>query len=1171
MKSNLAVAEECDEDDVAVLVNNLHRTQQRLRQVAGRGVDAITLPDGNVYFLLEAQESLRRTQEARDESAALQATLLNTLPAHIALLDRNGIIVSVNEGWRRFAESNGASGSGTGVGDDYLAVCDKGDGDSDGEGGVSAAGIRAVMSGAVSNFSIEYPCHSPTEQRWFQLMVRPLEKGAAGGAVVMHLDITVRKEAEERLRESRALLNMASQIGHIGGWAVELPSLALTWSDEVRAIHGVPADYVPTVETGIEFYLPESRLVIRDALNLCIRDGTPFDVELQIVTIGGEKLWVRAIGQPLRNAAGISTCIQGAFQDITDRKAGEDELKRVHRALRIKMLSNCNETLIWAETERELLDKICKIVIEEGGYRMAWVGYAEEDNYRSIKTMVHAGAEDGYLSRVKLSWSADHTAGRGPAGKAIRTGRAVVCDDMSRDPGFAPFLPAAREHGYSGTIYLPLHDGERTFGVLGIYTAEVKKTTADELSLLAELAEELAFGILNLRERSEQRRVESSVSKVAESVSAASGSDFFEQLARSMADAVGAQAGFVTKLLPGKPLTCRIMGAVTGGEAMESCDYPVKGTPSENLLTSETCVITDGVSERYPDAPKFFVALGFQGYVGIRLTSSTGLRLGHLAVVFREPLKQTDFITSTIQIFAARASSEMERIETDSRIREQASLLDNARDAIIVRDLDHRILFWNQGAERLYGWTAGEALGRSAKDLLHTDSAAWLSGTKTTLTAGGWEGELHQVNKNKRPLIVEVHWSLVRDGDGKPKSILCINTDITERKKMEEQYFRAQRLESIGTLASGLAHDLNNILAPIMMCAPLLREIRSPDEKDKLVRAIEMSAQRGAHIVRQVLIFGRGVQGERAPLRIGTIVQEIVQIAGETFPKSIRIEQQIADELTEIMGDVTQWHQVVMNLSVNARDAMADGGVLRITASNLYVDAHYAGMTPGLSEGPHIAIEVSDTGSGIPPEVAEHIFDPFFTTKEVGKGTGLGLSTVLGIVRNHGGVINLTSSPGSGTTFRIIVPAAGSAAPASTGLPEEPIPGGNGKTVLIVDDEEMLRVSTRAVLEKHGYRTLVAADGIEALALFSLNSAKIDAVLTDIDMPNMGGVTLIRALRRLRPDLPVIVSTGQSEGVDAAKLEEIGVKVILKKPYKGDLLLRKLDAAVNAAPEKLAA
>jgi CheY-like chemotaxis protein len=321
-----------------------------------------------------------------------------------------------------------------------------------------------------------------------------------------------------------------------------------------------------------------------------------------------------------------------------------------------------------------------------------------------------------------------------------------------------------------------------------------------------------------------------------------------------------------------------------------------------------------------------------------------------------------------------------------------------------------------------------------------------------------------------------------------------------------------------------------------------------------------------------VLIFGRGVQGDRMPLRIVNIVQEIVQIARETFPRNIRIEHQIADGLSEIMGDATQWHQVVMNLSVNARDAMPDGGVLRITAGHVDVDAYLASTTPGLSEGPHIAIEVSDTGGGIPPEVAERIFDPFFTTKPIGKGTGLGLSTMLGIVKNHGGVVNLLSSDaGSGATFRIIVPAAVRAGSASTGPPEAPIPLGNGKMVLIADDEEMVRISTRAVLERHGYRTLVAADEVEALAVFARDSDAIDAVLTDIDMPQMGGATLIRTLCRLRPGLPVIASTGQSEGVDLAKLKEIGVNSILKKPFKAEILLRALDTVLKAAPKILVA
>jgi len=975
----------------------------------------------------------------------------------------------------------------------------------------------------------------------------------------MHVDITERVQSEERIRQSEGLLTMAGRIGRLGAWSMGLPSLALTWSDEVRAIHEVSRDYAPTVETGIEFYAPECRDAIRDAVSRCIDHGTPFDLELQIITANRMRLWVRAMGEMLRDASGDGTRIQGAFQDITERKLAEAELSRINRAL--KMLSKCNESLIRAEGEQELLDKICSLAVDAGGYRMAWVGYVLEDDSHAITPVAHAGVVRDYFANIKISSSPDDPGGKGPTGRTVRSGQVEVCDDVTLDPGFAPFLSAARERGYCGVICLPLRDANRTFGVLGLYSAEVKTTSAAELTLLLELANDLAFGLINLRERAEKRRVETAVLKIAASVSAASDTGFFEQLARSMAEAVGAQAAFVAEFLPGEPLTSRTVAAVADGKSMANFDYAVKGTPCEILLVCDTCVIARDVANQLPPGLE---ALRAEGYVGRRLDSSTGHALGQLSVVFREPLKETSFINSTIDIFAARAASELERRETDSHVREQAALLDNARDAIIVRGLDYRVLYWNLGAQRLYGWTADEAMGHSVKDLLFDDPTAFLEATGKTLDTGGWVGELRQVNKAEQAIVVEVHWSLVRDTNGMPKSILCINTDITERKKMEDELFRAQRLESVGTLASGLAHDLNNILAPIMMCAPLLRQGLPPKEAENLLATIEMSAERGAQIVRKVLTFGRGVQGERKPLRIDAIIHEIVQIAEETFPKNIRIQMRIADDLSEIMGDATQWHQVMMNLSVNARDAMPEGGVLRFVANNLDVDAHYASMAPGLSAGPHIVIEVSDTGTGIPPRIAERIFDPFFTTKPVGKGTGLGLSTVIGIVKNHGGIITLDSQPGSGTTFRIIIPATLMVALADPGHAEPHLPQGSGQTVLIADDEEAVRKITCTILEKNGYRTLVAADGIEALALCAQDINAIDLVLTDIEMPRMDGITLIRTLRRMLPALPVIASTGRGEIEDRAKLAEIGVGSILRKPYKAENLLLALDAELKA-------
>jgi len=799
MKSKLAVVEKYDEDDVAALVSTLHRTQQRLQQMAGRGVDAVTLPDGNVYFLVEAQESLRRTQAARDEAAASQAAILNGLPAHIALIDHNGVIVSVNDGWRRFSGSNGLQDAGSGVGENYLGICEQAGQDFGDEASRAAIGIRAVMSGAVREFSIEYPCHSTTEQRWFRLTVSPLQKDAPGGAVVMHVDITERKQAEEKTSRSRALMAMASRVGRLGAWTVDLPSLDLTWSEEVRAIHEVLADYLPTVETGIDFYAPEFRGAIRDAVDHCIWDGTPFDVELQIITAGGTRLWVRVIGEPLRDGAGVSTRIQGAFQDITDRKAAERELTRINRAL--KTLSNCNEALIRAEHEQDLLDKICRIAVEHGGYGMAWVGFARDDTARRITPEAHAGDDEGYLSEMKDTWHENDPSGMGVAGRVIRSGKAEVCEDITKDAAFSHWLPVALKHGCRSVVVLPLRDASRTFGLLALHSAEEKSTSTDELRLLQELADDLAFGILNLRARIEKARLETAVLKVAASVSATGGTEFFNQLACNMAEALGAQAAFIVRKPPGEPPICRTMAAVIEGRIVDNFDYPIIGTPSENLLTRESCVITKNAAGLFPEA-RTIAALGAEGYAGLRLSNSAGEQLGLLCVIFRKQIVNIDFVTSTLQIFAARAASEIERQQTDAQLRHQATLLDVAHDAIHLDDLDSRVIFWNKGAERLYGWSAEEALGRASDEMLHRSGADSLRAMKAIVGAGEWKGEAIKRTKDGRDIFVDMHWTLVRDDNGEPKSILAIETDITDRKAGEKELTRVHRALKIKMLSN---------------------------------------------------------------------------------------------------------------------------------------------------------------------------------------------------------------------------------------------------------------------------------------------------------------------------------------------------------------------------------
>jgi signal transduction histidine kinase/ActR/RegA family two-component response regulator len=389
-----------------------------------------------------------------------------------------------------------------------------------------------------------------------------------------------------------------------------------------------------------------------------------------------------------------------------------------------------------------------------------------------------------------------------------------------------------------------------------------------------------------------------------------------------------------------------------------------------------------------------------------------------------------------------------------------------------------------------------------------------------------------------------------------------LEMEMQQRKEAEAHLLRAQRLESIGTLASGIAHDLNNMLSPILMSVGLLR-LDFPDESHKMISTIEDCALRAAGMVKQVLTFARGIEGERLPLQPKELVREMEKIVAKTFPRQISLESHIPADLSLIEGDSTQLHQVLLNLCVNARDAMPDGGVLRIEGDDFTVDENYASMTPDARIGPYVRLRVSDTGCGIPAHIVDKIFDPFFTTKPLGKGTGLGLSTVIGIVKSHEGFLNVRSELGKGTTFEIFLPAVLFGAPSSTPQMEEASPEGNGQLILVVDDESSIRDVTRSMLTHHGYRTLGAADGAEALSIYARETDHIDAVLTDVMMPVVDGVALCRALKRMDPGVRIIAATGSQEAGWKKELQAMDIRPILGKPFTAAALLAALDESLS--------
>ncbi|WP_164929287.1 hybrid sensor histidine kinase/response regulator [Gloeobacter violaceus] len=523
-------------------------------------------------------------------------------------------------------------------------------------------------------------------------------------------------------------------------------------------------------------------------------------------------------------------------------------------------------------------------------------------------------------------------------------------------------------------------------------------------------------------------------------------------------------------------------------------------------------------------------------------------------------------VTGSLLVRSIRYAIERQRAE--QKIHEQAALLDVATDAILLRDLDNRVVFWNQGAERLYGWSAAQVLGQTAADLLYGRGLVGADEARlaaeevfaTVVVRGEWQGELTKFTRSGKKLIAQSRWTLVRDEQGRPKSILTVDTDITEKKQLEAKFLRAQRLESLGTLAGGIAHDLNNILTPIVAAAQLLPlRLTDLDQQDlRLLRMLEENSRRGSHLVTQILSFARGMEGRRTILQIRHLLGEVGQIVRQTFPKSIEIRiDASAQDLWTIQADATQMHQVFMNLCVNARDAMPAGGVLTLTARNLIVDEHYARLIPDAAAGAYVVVTVSDTGTGITPEIVEKIFEPFFTTKELGKGTGLGLSTVLGIVKHHGGFVGVYSEPGRGTEFRVHLPAAAGSEVEPEAQAE--LPEGCGELVLVVDDEAAILEVIRTALESHNYRVVGAGNGLEAIAALR-HSPQV--VLIDMMMPAMDGPAAIFALQDIDPHLPVVAMSGIAHA-ERPKALHSTQRAFLTKPFTVPELLLAIHEAIH--------
>ena len=561
----------------------------------------------------------------------------------------------------------------------------------------------------------------------------------------------------------------------------------------------------------------------------------------------------------------------------------------------------------------------------------------------------------------------------------------------------------------------------------------------------------------------------------------------------------------------------------------------------------------------HPEIPFIFVS----GTIGEE-RAVENLRLGATDYVLKDRLER---LGPVVRRALHEAESERKQRQAEEAMRDSEhkyrQVFEHLGDAaFLIGEETGKIIDTNPGAEALLGRRRSEILGWSEGQLYPTEGEGSPGGrpvAEACQTCGGCEALVLRQDGTKVPVHIcasrlELHGRWL---------FLALFRDLTERKQLERQFLRAQRLDSIGTLATGVAHDLNNILTPILMACSILSEEVKSATGQALLATLESCAQRGAEVVQQLTTFAKGVEGSKGPVQPRHLLREMSKLVSGTFPKAISLTCREPDGLWPILAVPSQIHQVLLNLAVNARDAMPEGGRLSIAAENVRLDEAAARTMPGAKAGPYVLLRIADTGRGIDPAIADRIFDPFFTTKGPERGTGLGLSTVVGIVRSHGGFIQFTSELGKGTEFRVYLPARpGDIAKPGAATPTAP-PRGRGELILIVDDEQALCSVMQRMLENCGYRTLAAHDGAEAVALYSQRGSEISLVITDLDMPTLGGGATAGALLSMNPEVKIVVATGLDSQPKGGLALPAGCRAVLKKPFEAGLLLQTVNLTLQ--------
>jgi PAS domain S-box-containing protein len=1079
------------------------------------------------------------------------------------------------------------------------------------------------------------------------LLSATAERDAQGNIVrsrSVFIDVTEQKSAEKELRESEEKFSKAFQNSPDAITITKaVDGTLIDVNDAFVRISGYSREEV-LGRTSVELDLwsnPEDR----DRYVAALRDTgrvqgfeAPYRTqsdETRICLVSGE--FIEMHGEQ---------CILGVIHDITERKRAEEELHRVNRVL--MTLSECNQALVHASDESDLLHAVCRIIVDFGGYRFAWVGLAEFDETQKVRPVAHAGREEGYLERLDVAW-ANKEQGWGPTGSAIRTGQPVVANDITTQPHYDLWREEALKRGFLSSIALPLKENGRVLAALNIYSDEVEAFDQEEVKLLTELADDISYGISSLRTK---QKLEASEERLRLALMASQqgfydlnvvtgnavvSPEYAQMLGYEPSEFQETNQKWIDRLHPED--RDRIADFYRSYIAGDVKDYQVEfrqrtkygewkwilsfgkivatnpdGSPlrmvgthlditARKLAEKELQQKTELISSVFQASPLAIIALDREGVVTmwnpaaemmfgwtenealgrlnpvvpedkrlefsglrervLRGESFSGVELtrrkkdGTMIVISLStaPLKGPDGDILGILSVSADITAHKRSEEAQRRL---ATAIEQSIESIMMTDKDGKITYVNPSFEQISGYEKEEVLGRNTRFLKSDrhDSSHYKDFLEAIRSGNPWKGRLVSQRKDGKLIYEDVTISPVRDSSGKIVGFVDVAHDMTEHIQLEKQLIQAQKMEAIGTLAGGIAHDFNNLLQVVLGYSELML---MDDKLDSRVRddlgKMNQAARTGADLVRSLLTFSRKTETKPRPLNLNHQIERVRKLLSRTVPRMIEIQLDLADDLASINADPTQIEQILMNLAVNARDAMPDGGKFLIETQNATLDEDYCRSHLGATPGDYVLLQFSDTGQGMDRDTLEHIFEPFYTTKGPGEGTGLGLAMVYGIVKQHYGYIMCYSELGHGTTFKVFFPALFSPSQAERAPLKRTLRGGT-ETILLVDDEVFIRDLGERILARAGYTVFTAVNGNEALAVYKSRQNEIALVILDLIMPEMGGKQCLEEILKICPRTKVLIASGYSANGPTKEAVGAGAKGFVTKPYDMHTMLR---------------